>query len=142
MRLDPVAAAAGDLVDSARDAAVLHLGNASAARADHVMVMRAGARYVRVLARRKVEPLHETELGEELERPKQRRATYADAPVPGDLLEIRRGEVAVVRGNEVGDRSSWPRQPIPGVGERVDDRIGSSHAQMIPRLSRKPKPRS
>ena len=93
--VDPIAAPPGDLGDRLGDAAVLDLRRPAAARADDVVVVGAGAGHVGVLAGRQIEALDDPELGQQVQRPEERRPADPEPAVAGRGLEIGRGEVAV-----------------------------------------------
>ena len=96
--------------------------------------MRARAGHVGVLAGRQVESLDDAELGQQVQRPKERRPADAEPPLAGRGLELGGGEVPVVLGDEVGDGASRLGQPVAGVIEGVDDGIRFDHRPTIPRI--------
>jgi len=100
-----------------------------------MMVMCRRAWDIRVLASGQVEPFHDAELCEQVERPKQRRPTDPQPPTPRGGLELGRGEVTVVFGDQVRDGTARAGQAVAAGVERSDDGIGSNHAETIPRIS-------
>jgi hypothetical protein len=127
VRLDGVAASPRDLGDHAGKAAVLDSRRPTAARTDDVVVVGGRARDVRVLAGREIEALDNVKLRQEIERPEERRPTDPESPAARGRLELGRGEVAVVFGDEIGDREARRGKPIAGSLERIDDGIGWVH---------------
>lgn len=132
--IDAVSGPAGDLLDRLTDAAVLDLGGPAAARADDMVVVRRSARDVGVLARWKVETFDDTELGQQLEGPEQRRPADPQPPVAGGRLELGDREVAVGVGDELGDRTARSGDAMAGVADGVDDGFLGDHRRRIARL--------
>ena len=79
---------------------------------------------VGVLTGRQVQALHDMELGQQVERPKQRRPTDPQPPTPRGGLELGRGEVTVVLGDQVRDGTARPGQAVAAGVEGSDDGIG------------------
>ena len=73
-----------------------------------MVVMRARTGHVRVLARGQVEPFDDTEVGQQVECPKQGRSTDPEPSIAGGCLELGGREMAVVLGDEVRDRAPGP----------------------------------
>ena len=83
-----------DLADHRAQAGILDLRRAAAARAHDVVVVGRGAAHVGVLAARQVDPLDGAELGQDVERPEDRRAADPEVPDPRLVDEVGRREVA------------------------------------------------
>lgn len=77
MSVDHVPGPPGDITHDGSQARVIDVFGAPAPGAHDVMMVAWLARDVRVLACRKVDPLHELELGEDVERPKDGRSPDA-----------------------------------------------------------------
>ena len=117
-----------DLGDGVVEARVGDLGRPPAARADDVMVMRAGARDVGMIATREIEPLHHAELDEQIQGAEQGRPTHAEAPVAGDRRQLGRREVPVVGGDQVGERQRRGAvSRYPASSSAANDRVGVEH---------------
>ena len=96
------------------------------------MVMGASTRNVGVFAGREVEPLHRAELDHQVERSEQGRPADPEAPAAGRRRQVRRGEMAVVVDDQLGDRAAWLGQPVAGGIKRSDDRIrGVEHPAIL-----------
>ena len=116
-----VDAVAGPLLDLTHDgppAGVIDVTAGAAVRADHVVVVDGLAGYVGMLTGRQVEALDRVEIGQDVERPEDRRATDAEPPLAGVRHEVGRREMPVARGDQVGDRAACLGQPVSGVVER------------------------
>lgn len=136
VRVDAVVAASLDLGDGLRERAVLDLRRATAAGADDVVVVGRSAPDVRVLARRQVDALEQLQLGQEVERPEERRAADAEPARPRDRGKVGRGEMAVLALDQLGEGESRGREPVARAVEGVDDRVLIGHAsEMILDLS-------
>lgn len=127
MRLNPEAGPAGDLGDGVGHPAVRRLRCPPAARADHVMVMGAGAGDVGVLARREVKPLDDPELREQFERPEEGRPADTEPAVTDETLEIGRSEVARLLRDEACDGPPRLGETVAGEIQCSHDRIGVRH---------------
>ena len=82
-----------------------------AALADDVVVVGGLAADVRVLAARQVDPLHDAQLAERVDRPEDRRPPDPEPPGAGVGEDVRRGERAVAVGDQAGHRPPRVRQP-------------------------------
>jgi hypothetical protein len=129
--VDPVTAPPRDLRHRVCDAAILHFGRAAAARADDVVMVRSGARDVRMLAVREVQALDDVELGEEFEHTEERCPADPEATLASDCFEFGGREVTIVLGDQFGEGTSRSRQPVAAGVERLDDRVGWVHAARI-----------
>ena len=89
-----------------------------------MVVMGRRAWDVRVLTGRQVEPFHDPQLGEEIQRTKERGPTDTESSTPRRGLELGRREVAAVLGDQIRDSTARPGQAIPAGVERLDDGIG------------------
>ena len=98
-----------------------------------VMSRRAGD--IRMLAGRQVEPFHDPELGQEIQRTEERGPADAKSSTSCGGLELGRREVAAVLGDQVRHGTARPGQAIAAGVERLDDWIWRDHTQTIPRIS-------
>ena len=107
--VDPVAGLSGDLANDRPQTGVVDPGRPPAARADDVMMVRRLAADVGMLAGRQVQPFDGAELGEDLERPEDRRPP--DAETPGSRRDDQLGgrEMAVLIGDECRERCAAAR---------------------------------
>lgn len=105
-----------------------------ATRADDVVVMRRFTTDVGVLPVRQVEALDRTELLENLEGAEDRCPPHTEAAAPSSRDELSGGEVALLIGNQHGQRSSWLGQPVAGTVKRVNDRRRVSHPRTVPQM--------
>ena len=83
---------------------------------------------VGVVAVGQVDPLDEPQVREHVERPEDRRPPDPQAPAARVVDEVGGREVALARGDEVGDRAARLGQPVAGVVEGGDQRLGGRHA--------------
>ena len=95
----------------------------AAARADDVVVMGGFAGDVGVFAGRQVEALDRPQLGQDVERPEDRRAADPQPAGAGVRDQVGRGEVAIAAGDQVHDGPSRSRQRdsrrVPSASSRV-----------------------
>lgn len=133
--VDAVARLVLDLANDGSPASVVDITTRAAVRADDVVVMDGFAGHVSVVAGRQVESLHGVQVGQDIERPEDRRSTDAEAPLAGVRHKVGRREMPLARGDQVGDRTARVGQPIPGVIECGLDGGWSGHAGMILSLS-------
>ena len=88
------------------------------------------ARDVGVLAGRQIESLERLDLGQQVERPKDRRSPNADV-LPARLgHQLGRGEVAALLADQLDQRLARAGHAAARLGERVVD-TESHHAEMI-----------
>ncbi len=87
--------------------------------------------HVGVLPGRQVESLDDAKFGQQVERPEQGRPADVEPPLAGRELELRRREMAIVPGDQVGDRAARARHAIPAGAECLDDGIGADHRRTI-----------
>ena len=78
--------------------------------------MGAGAGNVGVLAGREVQPLDDPELGQQFERPEERRPADAEAAVTNEALEIGRREVTRLLRDQIRDGTPRLGQAVAGDG--------------------------
>ena len=86
---------------------------------------------VRVLAARQVEPFDDAQLGEDLERPEDRRPADPEAAAASLAHEVGRREMAVLVGDELGDRATRRRQAVAGASRDTRSGSGSPIAPTI-----------
>ncbi len=72
--------------------------------------------------------LDEAEVGEHVERAEDRRAPDPQPSAAGVRLEVGGREVTLAGGDQARDRASRLGQPVPGVVEGRDERVGRGHA--------------
>ena len=130
--VDPESALALDLANRDADPGVVDLGRPAAARADHVMMVGRRTRDIGVLAGRQIQALDDAQLDEELERAEQGCPADPEAPVAGGGGELEDREMAVMAGDQVGDRKPRCGQAIAGGIESSNDRIGGIHGIIVP----------
>ena len=106
-------------------ARVVDVSAAPAHGAHDVVVMDRLAGDVRVLAGRQVDALDGMQLGQDVERPEDRRPADAEPVGPGVGDEIGGGEVPVPVGDERRDRPPRAGQAIAGVVERARTASGA-----------------
>ncbi len=83
---------------------------------------------VGVLAVGEVHPLDEAEVREHVERAEDRRPADPEPAAARVRLEVGGREVALAGGDEPGDRAARLGQPVAGVVEGGDQRLGLGHA--------------
>jgi hypothetical protein len=86
-----------------------------------VVVMRAGARDIGVLAIRQVDALDDTQLSKEVERAKKGRPADAQAPPTRGGFELQGSEVPVVVGDQICYGAPWSGHPVAGQVNGIDD---------------------
>ncbi len=122
MRVDGIAAAAGDIGHDRLKAAVRHLDLFAATPAHDVVVMLFGLTgHVSVVAVGEIEAFERSELGEKVQVPEERGPAQAEAPATRIDEEIGRREVAAPRADEVGHGTPRLSEPITGVGDCLHD---------------------
>ena len=129
MRLDSIPGSARNFPHRIRDPVVLDVGRSPAPRAHQVMVVSGGARDVCVVTRREIHALDDVQAREQVERPKDRRASDTEPLTAGRRNELGSGEVAVQFDDEVRDGASGGCHPISLAVECLDDRIHGEHAR-------------
>ena len=110
--IHPVAGAAGHVADDRPEAGVVDLVRSPAPGADDVMVMGRLAADVGVLARGEVKALDGAQVLEDLERPIDRRSTDRPTLAARRLDEAGRREMAVLVGDEPGQRPARRGQSV------------------------------
>ncbi len=136
MVVDPVAGPPLDVAHDRAPAGVVDVAARPHVRADDVVVMDRLAGDVGVLAGRQVEALDGVQIGQDVERPEDRRPADAEASGSGVGDQIGRGEVPGSRRDQLGDRPPGAGQPIAGVVEGGLQRRRLGHAgQMILSIS-------
>ena len=138
MAADLVAGPLGDLLREGTDPAIVDLGAPSAAGADDVMVMGRFADDVGVLSGGEIDPLHDTEREEELERTEDGRPPDPGAPLARVRHEVRRAEVPAPSIEQSGDDTPRFGETMPGGVERAERLFG--HGLMILSLTRARQP--
>jgi hypothetical protein len=123
VRVEDEARLRSHLVGDGVQAQVAHLGGPTAVGAHHVVVMTGLTDDVGVGAVWQVDPLDEPELLEDLEGAEHRRPSNPEAAPLRLANELKRREVLVAIGEELGDGPTWGGHevpcPIQGVGPRV-----------------------
>jgi hypothetical protein len=134
--VDSVAGPALDVVDDGTPPGVVDVVAPAARRADDMVVMGGFARHVGMLATGQVDPLDRLHLGEQVERPEDRRATDPETAPSGVGHEIRGGEMRGPGRDQLRDRAPRIGRSVAGVveGGADGDRIGRVR-EMIPSLS-------
>src|SRR5512143_1765405 len=132
--VDPVAGLPGDAPNDPAQVGVADLGGPPTTGADDVVVMRRRAADVGVLAIRQVEAFDRADLYEHVKGPEDRCPADAQSAPVGAGDEVRGREMAVLVGDESGERPARLGQPVAGAIERGDDRSGRSHAPSLARL--------
>jgi hypothetical protein len=100
-----------------------------------MMVMSRRAWHICMLTGRQVEPFHDPELGQQIQRAEERGPTDAESSAPRGGLELGRGEVAAVLGDQICDGTARPGQAIAAGIERLHDWIGRNHPKTIPTIN-------
>ena len=117
-----------DIADDGPKTGIVDLSGPTAARAHDVVVVGRLAADIGMLAGWQVEPLDGAELLEDLERPEDRRPADAELAGPRGLGdELGGGEVAVLVGDQRGQRPARLGQAVAGTVERGDDRGRVGH---------------
>jgi hypothetical protein len=127
MGVDRIAGRPGNLRGGGSHAAALDLGRAPAPVADHVVMVGRLARDVRVSPGRQVDPFHQPEIDEQIQRPKDGRPTDVQPAPPCIADQVVRGEMAGPIGYQPGDRSAGLGQAIAGAVDDVHEFLRSNH---------------
>lgn len=127
VRVDAIAAAPGDLGHGLGHPCVFDLCGPSTARTDDVVVMGRRAGHVRMLAARQIHALDDPEIGEKVQRPEQGGPADADPAISRGRLELQRGEVPAMFGDESGDLTPRAGEAIAREVQGVDDVILIGH---------------
>lgn len=124
--VDAVAGPTLDVADDGTPPGVVDIVTPTARRADDVVVMGRFTRHVGMFATGQVDPLHGVYLGEQVERPEDRRPTDPESTLAGVGHEIGGGEVCRPSRDQLGDRAPGIRRSIAGVVESGADgtRVG------------------
>ena len=80
-----------------------------------------------MLAGREVDPLHQVELGQDLERPEDGRPAHPEPPRPGGRDEVRRGEVARLVCDQSREASPRFRGPEVAAIKGGEEGVGIDH---------------
>ena len=134
MIVDPESGLAGDVADDRAQAGVVDLAGPPAARADDVVVMRGLAADVGVLAVRQVETFDGADAFEQVERAED------GGPPDGGTGCLRGGdqlggrEMAVLLGDQRGQRAPRLRHAVAGAVEGSHDRGGVAHGRRLAQL--------
>ena len=91
------------------------------------MVVNGLAADIGVPTGREVDPLDDTEGGEQVQRPEDRRPTDPKVALAGVLDELGGGEVAVMAGDQLGHLPARLGEPIAGSIEGQDEGAGVVH---------------
>ena len=100
---------------------VVELDGTAAAGADDVMVMGGFTGDVGVLAAGQVQALHQSQVGEQFQRPEDRRAADRETALRGVVHQFARGEMALSGRNQLGDRAARLRAADTGLGQGVQE---------------------
>jgi nicotinamidase/pyrazinamidase len=115
---DRVSAAARHLRRNGGQAGVLDFGHPAAGAADDVMVMGGLAGDIGVLTGRQVDAFERLELGEQVERAKDRRPTYRQPSSASVGQQVGRREVALALRDQIGDRPPGAGHTVAGTRQR------------------------
>src|ERR1035437_1759086 len=122
MATDLVPGTPGYLRENRRHPEILEVDRALAAGAHQVVVVTAGiAANVRVIAIGEVEPLHDTEARQDLERPKDCRSGSLDLAPAGVGHQVGPLEGPVAGADQIDDRASGIGGAVAGCVEGPDD---------------------
>lgn len=114
MLIDPITGPGGDLANECSQAGVRDLRGPTAARTDHVVVMGRGTPDVGVLPARQVDPLDDPDLGEDVQRAEDGRASDAETTRACLGDEVRGRKVAGLVGDELRDGAARLGQAVTG----------------------------
>ena len=117
MVVDPEPGLASDILDDGSQAGIVDLGGPPAARADDVVVMRRLAADIGVLAGREVETFDGADVLQELERAEDGGPPDGGAALLGRGDQLGGREVAVLLGDQRGQRPARFRQAVAGAVE-------------------------
>jgi len=93
-----------------------------------VVVMGIGrTRDVSVLSGWEVDPFDQVQVGEELERAKDRGAANGPPPLAGGDEDVLGGEVTILLRDCLRDGAAGDRQALAGAAQRGDEGIGLGH---------------
>ena len=129
VQVDEIARGRFDRAGQRVDPAILDLGITTAPLAHDVVVMGRLAHDVGMLAVRQIEPFDETELLEELQRPKHGRPPHAQPSSLRLREQVERREVPVTLLHEIGDGASGRRDSVAGAIESGAQGIRGAHGK-------------
>jgi hypothetical protein len=131
-----------DLADDRLQAQLTHLDGLPAARADEMVVM--GGRLagdVGVFARREVDTLDQSQVGQHLDRPEDGRPGNGTSAVPSPPHDILCREMAILLGDDFCHRSPGGRDAQTGTIQGAHDvsvagslNIGAAHPRILTQL--------